>query len=84
MADPIDPLRQALSKPDADPLDLMRELRVLLYAKFSRADLRVLIERDRVKNDMTSNDETFEENALLALDLLEDRLPSWRLEKEED
>lgn len=84
MADPIDPLRQALSKPDVNVADVRWELRVLLHVGFSRADLRVLIERDRVKNDMTSNDETFEENAILALDLLEDRLPSWRLEKEED
>ena len=53
-----------------DEADLAQVLRALQRLRLSEADLRVHIERLRAYNDATDQDEDFEENCLLALDLV--------------
>ncbi len=52
-----------------DEADLAQVLRALQRLRLSEADLCVHIERLRAYNDATDQDEDFEENCLLALDL---------------
>ena len=54
----------------AEEADLAQVLRALQRLRLSEADLCVHIERLRAYNDTTDQDEDFEENCILALDLV--------------
>ena len=54
----------------AEEADLAQVLRALQRLRLSEADLRVHIERLRAYNDATDQDQDFEENCILALDLV--------------
>ena len=53
-----------------DEADLLQVLRALQRLRLSEADLSVHIERLRARNDVTDQDDHFEENCLHALDLV--------------
>lgn len=54
----------------AEEADLAQVLRALQRLRLSEADLRVHIERLRAYNDAADQDEDYEENCILALDLV--------------
>lgn len=69
-------LRREIAAPDATADAILLPLRALQRLGLTSADLRVHIERIRAANDVTDDDETVEENCLLALDMVAGTLPN--------
>src|SRR5437879_11727620 len=65
----LDLLRDRLEQA-TDPQDLVHVLRVLQRSGLSRTELQIHVETRRAQNDVTARNETVEENALLALDII--------------
>jgi len=63
--------RLVTTKVPTAPSELSLQLRALQRRGVSKSDLVVHVERLRAQNDVTGQDEIVEENALLALDLIE-------------
>lgn len=63
-------LRARVSSPSATEQDLAQVLRALQRRGLSQVDLEVHLERLRAVNDVTSQDQTLERNAVLALDIV--------------
>ncbi|MEJ3747896.1 RNA-directed DNA polymerase [Actinomycetes bacterium KLBMP 9797] len=68
-------LRRQLANPEATLDDILLPLRALQRMGLEKADLRVHLERSRAVNDAIEQDDTVEENALLALDLVAGEIP---------
>lgn len=67
----LEVLGRELSSAELEVGDLFLRLRALQRMGLSRSDLIVHIERLRASNEATVDDEVLEDNALLALDLIE-------------
>ena len=71
-------LEEQISRPSR-PVEVLQALRALQYTGMEREDIVVLLERARMRNSLTTNNDDLEENALVALDMVRGQTRSLNL-----